>query len=143
MHLFYFLFVVNDLMPEPSRPVDIEEAYFSTQLQNHHGGVVLVDGHLYSFFGKVLTCVDFRTGEIQWRDRSVGKGSLTAADGKLYLIGENQVVGLARASPEGYEELGRFEIEDRGRPSWAHPVVTDGRLYIRNRQALTVYDVSE
>ena len=119
-----------------------EEVYFSSRLQNHHGGVLLIDGHLYSFFGRTLTCADFETGDVVWKARSVGKGSLTAADGLLFLVGENHVVGLAEVSPEGYTELGRFSIEDHGRPSWAHPVVNDGRLYIRNQHQLRAYDVS-
>ena len=123
--------------------VEAEEAYFSSRLQNHHGGVLLIDGHLYSFFGRTLTCANFETGEVVWKARSVGKGSLTSADGLLFLVGENYRVGLAEASPDGYKESGRFAIEDHGRPSWAHPVVNDGRLYIRNQHQLSVYDVSE
>lgn len=122
--------------------VEAEEAYFSSRLQNHHGGVLLIDGYLYSFFGRTLTCARFETGEVVWKARSVGKGSLTSADGLLFLVGENHLVGLAEASPEGYTELGRFPIDDHGRPSWAHPVVNDGRLYIRNQHQLRVYDVS-
>ena len=122
--------------------VQAQEAYFRANLQNHHGGVVLIGDYLYGIFGRALTCVDFATGEIVWRARSVGKGSLTAADGKLFLLSEDHEAGLARATPEGYEELGRFEIEDLGEPSWAYPVVSNGVLYIRNQQRLSAYDVS-
>lgn len=122
--------------------VDSEEAWFGASLQNHHGGVVLYGGYLYAFFGRALTCVDFATGEIVWRARSVGKGSLTVADGLLFLLGEDFEAGLAEAAPEGYRELGRFEIESHGQPSWAHPVVANRRLYLRNRQDLTVYDIA-
>jgi hypothetical protein len=59
----------------------------------------------------------------------------------LFLLGENNTVGLAEASPQGYSEKGRFNIEDHGRPSWAHPVVCGGKLYIRNQDSLTCYDV--
>ena len=76
-----------------------------------------------------------------WRDRSVGKGSLAYADGQLYMLSEDNVVGLAEATPTGYREKGRFQIADQGLPSWAHPVVSGGRLYIRNQNILTVYDV--
>ena len=71
----------------------------------------------------------------------VGKGSLTLADGNLYLLGEDNTVGLAEATPDGYREKGRFSIEDQGRPSWAHPVVCGGRLYIRNQDYLNCYNV--
>ena len=119
-----------------------DEVYFTRDMQNHHGGVILVDGFIYGFSGSILTCLDFETGKQVWRNRSVGKGSLTFADGHLYLVGEGNEVGLARATPEGYIEKGRFSIEDQGRPSWAHPVVSGGRLYIRNLGTLTCYDIS-
>jgi outer membrane protein assembly factor BamB len=77
-----------------------------------------------------------------WRDRSVGKGSVTYADGHLYIQGEANVVGLAEATPAGYRETGRFEIPDKGLPSWAHPAISDGRLYVRNQDTLLVYDIS-
>jgi outer membrane protein assembly factor BamB len=121
--------------------VRAQQIYFTREMQNHHGGVVLVNGYLYGFHNSILTCLEFATGKVQWRDRSVGKGSLTYADGNLYLLSENNVVGLAAASPAGYEELGRFGIADQGLPSWAHPVVSGGVLYIRNQRTLTAYDV--
>ena len=78
-----------------------------------------------------------------WRERSVGKGSVTYADGHLYLMGEEGVVGLAEATPEAYLEKGRFEIPDKGVQSWAHPVVSDGRLYVRNQDTVIVYDIKD
>ncbi len=120
-----------------------EEAYFGTRLQNHHGGVVAHEGTLYSFFGPALTAVDAATGEVHWRARSVGKGSLVMADGKLFLLSEWNKVGLAVATPEGYQERGRFEIEKRGGPTWAHPVVANGAFYIRDQESLTSYDVAK
>ena len=120
-----------------------EEAYFGTRLQNHHGGVVAHEGTLYSFFGPALTAVDAKTGEVHWRARSVGKGSLVMADGKLFLLSEWNKVGLAVATPEGYQERGRFEIEKRGGPTWAHPVVANGAFYIRDQESLTSYDVAK
>ena len=120
-----------------------EEAYFGTRLQNHHGGVIAHEGTLYSFFGPALTAVDAATGEVRWRARSVGKGSLVMADGKLFLLSEWNKVGLAVATPEGYEERGRFEIEKRGGPTWAHPVVANGAFYIRDQASLTSYDVAK
>jgi outer membrane protein assembly factor BamB len=110
-------------------------------MMNHHGGVVLVGGNLYGFSNDILACLDFATGKSRWRNRSVGKGSLTYADGNLYVLSEKNVVGLAAATPEGYVEKGRFTIEDQGLPSWAHPVVCGGRLYIRNQSILACYNV--
>jgi len=118
-----------------------KEVYHTPNMRNHHGGMVLVDGYLYGFSDAILHCLEFATGNVMWRDRSVGKGSVTYADGRLYLQGEGNIVGLAEATPSGYKETGRFEIPDKGAPSWAHPVVTDGRLYVRNQDTLLVYDI--
>ena len=117
------------------------EVYHTSNLRNHHGGVVLVDGYLYGFSDLILTCLEFATGNVMWRDRSVGKGSVTYADGHLYIQGENNIVGLAEATPSGYREKGRFEIPDKGQMSWAHPVISDGRLYVRNQDVLQVHDI--
>jgi outer membrane protein assembly factor BamB len=121
--------------------VKAKEIYFTRNMKNHHGGVVLVNGYLYGFNDSILTCLEFATGKQMWRDRSVGKGSVSFADGNLYIQGENNVVGLAAASPAGYQEKGRFQIADKGLPSWAHPVVSGGRLHVRNQDTLTVYDI--
>ena len=121
--------------------VKAKEIYFTREMQNHHGGVVLVDGYLYGFNNSILTCLEFATGKVMWRSRSVGKGSLTYADGNLYILSENNVVGLAEATPAGYREKGRFQIADQGLPSWAHPVVSGGSLYIRDQRTLASYDI--
>jgi outer membrane protein assembly factor BamB len=121
--------------------VKAQEAYFTREMMNHHGGMVLVNGYLYGFSNAILTCIEFNTGKVMWKDRSVGKGSLTYADGMLYLLGEKQLVGLAEANPNAYVEKGRFPINDLGLDSWAHPVVLGGKLYIRNQNELTCYDV--
>jgi outer membrane protein assembly factor BamB len=121
--------------------VAAHEVYFTREMKNHHGGVVLVNGYLYGFDESILTCLEFATGKRMWRDRSVGKGSIAYADGHLYLLSESNVAGLAEASPSGYVEKGRFSIPDKGLPSWAHPVISGGRLYLRNQDSVMAYDV--
>ncbi len=121
--------------------VKAEPVYFSRDMMNHHGGVILVNGYFYGYSNAILTCMEFETGKVLWRNRSVGKGCLTYADGRLYLLGESNTVGLAEANPTAYVERGRFQIADQGWPSWAHPVVCGGRLYIRNQGVLACYDI--
>jgi outer membrane protein assembly factor BamB len=121
--------------------VRAKEVYFTRSMNNHHGGVVLADGYLYGFNDSILVCLDFATGKMMWRDRSVGKGSVTFADGSLYIQGEDNVIGLADATSAGYREKGRIRIPDKGLPSWAHPVISDGRLYVRNQDTILVYDI--
>jgi outer membrane protein assembly factor BamB len=123
--------------------VRAQELYFTREMQNHHGGVVLVNGYLYGFNNSILTSLEFASGKMMWRDRSVGKGSVAYADGNLYLLSENNVVGLVEATPAGYREKGRFTIADQGLPSWSHPVVSGGRLFIRNQGTLAAYDIRQ
>lgn len=118
-----------------------EEVYFEKKMANHHGGIVKVGDYMYGFGSGGLLCMNYLTGKIAWQARSVRKGSLVVADGMLYLLGERHEVALAEANPKAYIEHGRFKIEPHGRPSWAHPVVIDGRFYIRDQESLTAYDV--
>jgi outer membrane protein assembly factor BamB len=122
--------------------VRARETYFTQEMRNHHGGVVLVEGVVYGFDEAILAAVDFATGKRLWRHRSVGKGAVTYADQRLYILGENNTVGLAQVTPAGYRPMGQFAIPDRGWPSWAHPVVSGGRLYIRNQDTVTAYNIS-
>jgi outer membrane protein assembly factor BamB len=121
--------------------VKAQQIYFTREMQNHHGGLVLVNGYLYGFHNSILTCLEFATGRMQWRDRSVGKGTVVYADGHLYIQSEDNVVGLAEANPAAYKEKGRFRTKDQGFPSWAHPVVSAGRLYLRDQGTLSVYNI--
>jgi outer membrane protein assembly factor BamB len=119
----------------------VTELYFIKKMANHHGGIVKVADHLYGFGSGGLLCVDFNTGQIAWTDKSVSKGSLISADGLLFLLGERHQLALAKVDPAAYTETGRLEIDDLGKPSWAHPAIANGRLYIRNQQRLTAFDI--
>jgi len=118
-----------------------QEIWFTKDMRNHHSSSVLIGDYLYGFSSNILTAMRFDTGEIAWRDRSVGKGSLVYADGNLYCLSENGVVGLVEASPTGYKEKGRFRIAQGNLPTWTHPVVVGGRLYLRDQDTIYAYDV--
>lgn len=120
-----------------------DEVYFNPRLANHHGGVVHVGDYVYGTGSNSLVAMNFLSGEVAWVDRSVGKGSLVSADGLLFVLGEARQMALAEATPETYREHGRFELPDLGNPTWSHPVVAGGRLYVRNQQRLTAYDVRQ
>ncbi|HEU0253772.1 MAG TPA: PQQ-binding-like beta-propeller repeat protein [Pyrinomonadaceae bacterium] len=120
-----------------------QEIWFTKEMRNHHSSSVLIGDYLYGFSSAILTAMKFDTGEIAWKDRSVGKGSLVFADGHLYLFSENGVVGLAEATPTGYKEKGRFKIQQDSLPTWTHPVVAGGRLYLRDQDTIYAYDVRE
>ena len=126
--------------------VTAEEVYFSTRMQNHHGGVILFDGCLYGANGGngggFLTCIDFATGDVLWQDRDAEKGSLAFADGRLYLRTEGGELILIEPNREQFVERGRFDQPDRSElPAWAHPVIANGKLYVRDQDVLLCYDV--
>jgi outer membrane protein assembly factor BamB len=121
--------------------VRAREVYFTRQMKNHHATSVLIGDHLYGFDSAILTALKFDTGEVAWQNRSVGKGSVVFADERLYLFSEGGVVGLAEASPAAYREHGRFEIKTGRRPTWSHPVVSGGNLFLRDQDTIYAYDV--
>jgi outer membrane protein assembly factor BamB len=107
----------------------------------HLGDFVLDGGYLYGHHGGHWKCIDLRTGEVKWKGKGVGNGSVCWADGMLYLFSEGGgVAGLAVCTPDGFEPRGRFRVEGKGR-SWAHPVVIGGRLYLRYDTTLYCFDV--
>ncbi len=130
--------------------VKAEEVYATTDMQNHHGGMILLDGYLYGASGGneggALACLDFQTGKVMWDQReSAGrraKGSVALADGRLYYRMEDGTMVLIEASPKEYVERGRFDQPDRSSaPAWPHPVIANGRLYLRDQDALLCYDI--
>ena len=125
------------------RGVTAREVYFTRDMRNHHASSVLIGDHLYGFSDAILTAMHFDTGRVAWQDRSVGKGSVVFADDRLYLFSERGTVGLAEANPAGYREHGRFDIQRTSSlPTWSHPVVSNGRLYVRDQDAIYAYNVA-
>ena len=128
-------------------PFTAKEVYANKDMVNHHGGVVLVDGHLYGFSdgGKGWSCLDFATGAVasQWQG-GIGKGTLTRAGDRFYLRAESGpgTLVLMDASPAGWKEAGRFDPPDRSaKNSWPHLVIANGRLFVRDQDVLLCYRV--
>jgi outer membrane protein assembly factor BamB len=130
--------------------VSAQEVYFldGRTFQNHHGGMVLVGDHVYGGHGQSKgfpIAIELATGKVAWggdiRNPGSGSAAVTYADGHLYFRYQDGVMVLIEATPDGYKEKGSFEIPDVDNPSWSHPVVLDGRLYLREQDTLNVYDV--
>jgi len=131
--------------------VKAEEVYFSKKMQNHHGGMILFDGCLYGANGGneggFLVCLDFKTGNVLWDERDdaerrAPKGSVALADGRLYYRTEKGTMLLIEPNPKQYVERGRFDQPDRSQqPAWPHPVIANGKLYLRDQDLLFCYDV--
>ena len=134
------------LEPEKDGTFEAKEVYFSTSMQNHHGGMIVHEGCLYGANGGngggFLICLDFQTGEILWRARDAQKGALAMADERLYLRTEEGTMLLIEPSRSEYLERGRFEQPNRSnKPAWAHPIIANGKLYLRDHDVLLCYDV--
>lgn len=131
--------------------VKAEEVYSTKKMQNHHGGMILLDGSLYGANGGneggFLVCLDFKTGNVLWDERDdperrAPKGSVALADGRLYYRTEKGTMLLIEPNPKQYIERGRFDQPDRSKlPAWSHPVIANGKLYLRDQDLLLCYDV--
>jgi outer membrane protein assembly factor BamB len=140
--------------------IQVSEVYKEDEdykrMSNHHGGVVLLDGHVYGYSdGKhhagpaAWICQELKTGNVVWAEnKALGKGSLTYADGRLYCYGEDDgACVLAEATPRGWKETGRLKIEKtkttHNGKVWPHPVVANGKLYLRDQDLIHCYDVKD
>jgi outer membrane protein assembly factor BamB len=122
-----------------------KEIYANKVMANHHGGVIKVGDCVYGHSdSKGWTCQDFKTGEVKWQEKEkLGKGAIGYADGHFYLRTEDKgTMGLIEATPEGYKERGRFEQPNRSKEkAWPHPVITGGKLYLRDQDVLLCYNL--
>jgi outer membrane protein assembly factor BamB len=132
--------------------VTTQPLYAEKRLPGANGGSVLLNLTLYGTNSASLMAIDFATGAVKWQSRGIGTASIAVADGLLFLHGENGDVALVEPSPSAYQERGRFTPpnppQQRGgaretgpSQAWAHPVVANGRLYIRDLGTMWAYDV--
>ncbi|MCX6621936.1 MAG: PQQ-binding-like beta-propeller repeat protein, partial [Acidobacteria bacterium] len=121
--------------------VRMSEVYFNKDMRNHYTTSVLLGDHLYGFSSGILTAMNFKTGQVAWRDRSVGKGNCIYADQRLYCMGEGGIAGLIEPTPTAYREISRFEISRGSNPTWTPPVIADGKLYLREQDTLYCYNI--
>lgn len=123
------------------------QLYANRVLENHHGGAILLGDHVYGHDeSKGWTCQRFETGAAVWQEKTkLRKGSILYADNRFYLREESEEsshVALIEATPKAYVELGRFQPPDRsGKQAWPHPVIANGRLYLRDQDLLLCYDI--
>lgn len=107
-------------------------------MANHFNSCVYLNGHFYGIDGntdqpdKDLRCLDSSTGEVKWKHKGFGLGSLMAADGKLIILSERGELVVADASPDAFKPLARAQV--LGGKCWTTPVLANGRLYCRNAQ---------
>lgn len=131
--------------------VNWKEVYYrsANELQNHHGGMIKIGDFVYMGEGHnkgFPMCVNFMTGRPMWpKQRGAGSGSaaIVAADGHLYFRYENGLMALIEADPKNYKLKGTFQIATRNGKSWPHPVIFEGKLYLRDQQQLHCYSIKQ
>jgi outer membrane protein assembly factor BamB len=131
--------------------VRAEEVYFlePSTFQNHHGGIILHENHIYSGTGHnrgLPIAVDLESGDVAWgpmRNEGQNSAAIAYADERLYFRYQDGLVMLIEASPSAYREHGSFRIPEVTEPSWSHPVITGGRLYLREQDRLYCYDITD
>jgi outer membrane protein assembly factor BamB len=122
-----------DLSAAAGKPA-ARRLWANKNMENYFASSVLVDGHLYGFKKTILTCIDFDSGAVNWKQRGFNQGSLLAADGKLIIYGERATLALAAISPEKYREISKTQVLDD--QTWTVPTLADGRLFVRNQKEL-------
>jgi outer membrane protein assembly factor BamB len=128
----------------------VTTVYENKVIKNHHGGVILVGDHLYGHADPGWVCQNFKTGEEVWSHRGFGKGAVGCAEGMLYCLDEGSgTVVLAEASPAGWKEHGRFKLDPQSKIRsssgriWTHPVISNGKLYLRDQDLIYCYDIKK
>ena len=125
----------------------VTEKWVDSTLDNHHHGVVQVNGYIYgsNWLNNNLgnwVCLNWDTGEVKYESKWISKGNIIYADGMLYLYEEKSgYVGLAKADPEKFEVISSFKITEGEGQHWAHPAIFDGNLYIRHGDVLLIYNI--
>jgi outer membrane protein assembly factor BamB len=141
------------MLSKEGEGIKAENVYANRNMDNQHGGVVLINGKLYGYTEtQYWVCQDFKTGEIVWRERPDGvrKGSVIAVNDRLLCFDmQNGTLAVAAASPDGWKEFGRMTIPERTKIStqdnqlWTHPVVANGKLYLRDHDLLFCFDLKK
>lgn len=140
------------MLVEVSSTNEATQVYANKRMKNHHGGVIALDDAIYGFSDDVgWVCLDFATGDFLWREReALGKGAIGYADGRFYCVDQSEGnVVLIEASPEGWNEHGRFALEPQSTTRaprggiWVHPVVVDGKLFLRDQEYVYCFDVKK
>ncbi len=121
----------------------VEKAWFNKDLDSRIGGIVLIDGYLYGSgdVARQWRCVDWQTGEEKYASTEIGKGVVIAADGMLYCYSERGELALVKATPAGFNITGLTKVKLGTAQHWSHPVINDGRLYVRHGDALIAYKI--
>ncbi len=124
----------------------VKKVWTQRAMDSQMGGAVLVDGALYGSGqnSRGWQCIDWTTGKVRWTSNKIGsKGAVIASDGMVYFYSEQGDVALVRPDPQKFDLVSSFRIRQGSGEHWAHPVIKNGRLYLRHGEALMVYDIAD
>jgi hypothetical protein len=139
--------VILKLSPDGDGVKAEEVRWFGTdEFENHHGGVIVIDGHVYGGTkknGGPPTCISLKEAKILWQEKAPARGSAAYlyVDGHFIVRYDSGPVTLVKATPEGHKIISTFMPEKSRGPAWPHPVVHDGKLYLRHADILLCYDL--
>jgi outer membrane protein assembly factor BamB len=120
----------------------VKELWKNPTFRTHFNAAVLQGEHLYGFDNTTLKCISVKDGSVAWAKRGMGKGSVIAADGLLFVLSDDGVLALVEANPQAYTEKGRIQaLKPEGGRAWTPPTLSGGRVYVRNHAELVAYDV--
>ncbi len=124
--------------------IRVEPIWETKDMDCDTGGYVLVDGYIYGNNKNGWACIDFKTGKTMYNVKGIGKGSVTYADGMLYCLAEaDGTAALVKADPREYKIVSSFKIPKASAQTWTHPVICNGRLYLRGVDQVLVYDIKD
>ncbi|QDT66534.1 PQQ-binding-like beta-propeller repeat protein [Calycomorphotria hydatis] len=117
----------------------LEKLWWNRDLSTHFNSAILYEGYLYGFDGHSanprtteLICMDWETGDVKWKERGLSLGSLMIADGKLVMLSDTGMLTIAEARPDEYVQLAQTEVHTG--QCWTHPVLSHGRVFVRNSE---------
>jgi outer membrane protein assembly factor BamB len=122
-----------------------QEMWRNASLDNRMGGVILLNDRIYGSddSNKAWWCLDWKTGKEIYSEKITNKGNIICSDGMLYCYGDNGEIALVKPLPDGFKKISSFKVPYGANQHWAHPVIVNGRLYIRHGNSLMVYDIKQ
>ncbi|MEP3480761.1 MAG: PQQ-binding-like beta-propeller repeat protein [Fuerstiella sp.] len=129
----------------------VEKVYANKKMKNHHGGVILIGDALYGYSDGVgWACLDWATGDIVWNEKkALGKGAISYADGRFYCLDEKSgTCVLIEATRDSWKKVGEFRLDPQTQQRatkgkvWTHPVIANGKLYLRDQEVVICYDIA-
>jgi outer membrane protein assembly factor BamB len=129
------------IVADESGALQAKRVYENNLMCNHFSSSVLFQDHLYGFNEATLTCMEFRTGKVVWKEKGFRKGSLLVADGQLIILGESGQLALAEATPEGYRQKASFRISQN--KCWTVPALANGKLFVRDEEQVLCLDLKK